>query len=37
MQYKDIEKVIANGTDLVIVMTRLWPVAVIKGCINFFV
>lgn len=36
-KYKDIERDIANETDLVKVITRLLPVAMIKGCINFFV
>ena len=35
-KYKDIERDIANETDLVKVITRLLPVAMIKGCINFF-
>ena len=35
MQYKDIERDIANETDLVKVITRLLLVAMIKGCIIF--
>ena len=35
-KYKDIERDIANETDLVKVITHLLPVAMIKGCIIFF-